>query len=336
MDIVSEQKRAQARAVAQGKAQGKVQEKVQEKAKAVQQAPKKAEKKAPVAWTREQAATNAWRRDDDRACSLPFTGSVLWNVLLWSAIFDLLIEAGRAARAALREKRRRAKVLKPAPRPLHASPEPAVVSAQWRKAKDSLEETLRFGALLLDLEPFVDSSPIVGYNRAGTRKRIVARRPGIKGWLRTHCPEIPYSTAMRYKQLAARARKVCGLSREVPLGWAFASEAEHDEGRPPRVRTVLPAAREALGGLVAGHRSRRGLSRTLDESFGVACRPLSRPRRKPDPAARRRISERWVARVSERVRWRLERMPEGLTVDLRERLARELLSCADQVRRNPA
>ena len=78
-------------------------------------------------------------------------------------------------------------------------PEPKDVLAQWRtiRRRRNALEALRFGALLLNVSQHVDCSPIYGRG-----KHIVARNPGLKGWLRCHCPEVTYVTAMSYRKLA--------------------------------------------------------------------------------------------------------------------------------------
>jgi len=72
---------------------------------------------------------------------------------------------------------------------------------QWNKVHDSLEEMLKFGDMLIELEDYVDNSFI--FNEDG----IVGRMPGIKGFLKTHCPHVVYTTAMRYRTLALKARE---------------------------------------------------------------------------------------------------------------------------------
>jgi len=74
---------------------------------------------------------------------------------------------------------------------------------QWDRAHDSLEETLKFGTMLIELEDYVDNS--FKYNARGD---IVGRNPGMKGFLRMRCPHIGYSTAIRYRMLALKAREV--------------------------------------------------------------------------------------------------------------------------------
>jgi len=81
------------------------------------------------------------------------------------------------------------------------------VCAQWDKSRDSLQEMVNFGLLLLDLEAYVDNSLILGPIGPNGLPLIIGRQPGVKGWLLDHCPHIGYKTAMRYKSLAEKAQK---------------------------------------------------------------------------------------------------------------------------------
>jgi len=85
-------------------------------------------------------------------------------------------------------------------------PTPEVLSRQWDRVHDSLDEMVRFGMLIVDLDAHVDNSLIVRRDEYGN-PYIVGRMPGIKGWLAEHCPHIGYKTAMRYKSLAEKAKK---------------------------------------------------------------------------------------------------------------------------------
>ena len=74
---------------------------------------------------------------------------------------------------------------------------------QWDKVHDSLEEMLKFGDMLIELEDYVDNSYI--FNKEGD---IVGRNRGIKGFLEDYCPDIVYTTAMHYRALALKAREI--------------------------------------------------------------------------------------------------------------------------------
>jgi hypothetical protein len=74
---------------------------------------------------------------------------------------------------------------------------------QWNKVHDSLEEMLKFGMMLIELDDYVDNSFIFDDN-----DNIVGRMPGMKGFLSEHCPHVGYKTAMRYRSLALKAREL--------------------------------------------------------------------------------------------------------------------------------
>lgn len=63
-----------------------------------------------------------------------------------------------------------------------------------------LREAVKFGAMLMELET------IVGKSHAGRN----SEGEGIKAWLAEHCPEINYSTAIVYKNLAAKSATLIG------------------------------------------------------------------------------------------------------------------------------
>jgi hypothetical protein len=121
-------------------------------------------------------------------------------------------------------------------RSLNPPPSPADLLAQWHKTRDSVEDVLRFGAMLLDLEPAVDNGLVIDHEDGCGRIR--GRKPGIKGWLADHCPQIGYKTAMRYKALAQKAREVAGLEAPVPASWALLSESVHNPQRESRARAA--------------------------------------------------------------------------------------------------
>jgi len=88
--------------------------------------------------------------------------------------------------------------------PLSAPPGFAeALCRQWDKVRDSLEEMIRFGEMMIELEDYVDNEFI--FNGAGD---IIGRHPGVKGFLAENCPHIGYVTAIRYRILAMKAREV--------------------------------------------------------------------------------------------------------------------------------
>ena len=111
---------------------------------------------------------------------------------------------------------------------LQKCPTPKAMNVQWetlRERRDPLA-ALRFGAMLLNITQYVDCSPIYGRG-----KHIVARNPGMKGWLREHCPEINYVTAMSYRKLAQTTCQAIGLPEFLPLEWVMPDTEALDAAR---------------------------------------------------------------------------------------------------------
>ena len=99
---------------------------------------------------------------------------------------------------------------------VEAPPTPEELRRAWEAARGRghLAAKLLVGTLLSNLEPAVDQS----YLRAedGT---IVGRRPGLKGWLRGHCPDLVphYKALMSYKALADKLRIALGIEEPDTL-----------------------------------------------------------------------------------------------------------------------
>ena len=91
----------------------------------------------------------------------------------------------------------------------HDPPTPEALLDAWERSRTSLEGKLLLGALLQDLEPAVDNAYI-----RDADGEIVGRNPGLRGWLRERCPELSrrYKTLMRYKALADKFLRACGLT----------------------------------------------------------------------------------------------------------------------------
>ena len=107
-------------------------------------------------------------------------------------------------------------------------PNSEAVLAQWSKIqrRRNVLEALRFGAMLLNVSQYVDCSPIYGRG-----KHIVARNPGLKGWLRSECSGITYVTAMSYRKLAEITCKAIHLPEFIPLDWVLPGTESMDEQR---------------------------------------------------------------------------------------------------------
>lgn len=128
--------------------------------------------------------------------------------LLWRTCKKM--SAGSDLRdAAARERRkiRRRSTLSP-------EPLPDDIRKSWLVANESVGGILSFGAIIHDLECYVDNS--LNFDEYGN---IVGRAEGVLGWLREKVPELAvrYKTIMRYKSIAKRARQYLGLKDPQPL-----------------------------------------------------------------------------------------------------------------------
>ena len=146
-------------------------------------------------------------------------------------------ESERARRLELAEERRRIRRR----RTLNGKPGTEMLLAAFRKAKDSVEDMIRFGSLIEDLECHVDNTP---YFRDG---RLVGRRGGIRRYLEREIPElyVRYKTVMKYKALSRKFRQAAGVSDPVPAS-ALLPDAEsciaEDSGagtKPPKVTDAV-------------------------------------------------------------------------------------------------
>ncbi|MEI6645960.1 MAG: hypothetical protein WCP12_07965 [bacterium] len=168
-------------------------------------------------------------------------------------------------------------------RSLNPPPSPEDLLVQWNKTRDSIEDMLRFGAMLLDLEPSVDNGLVIDHEDGSGRIR--GRKPGIKGWLADHSPQIGYKTAMRYKALAQKAREVAGLEAPVPVTWALLSEAVHNSQREPRAKMAsnadcsLAKAQKKLAHVLKDCVCVQHVQTTFSQQLGCRHYVLSRPRK---------------------------------------------------------
>ena len=162
----------------------------------------------------------------------------------------------------------------PEPKPtksLRGTPSPEDLQETWYADPRTLSARLVIGSRLADLEPTLDNRFIFKTNRAG-RRRIAARQPGLKGWLRKNAPDIKYSTAMHYKKLATRLRQLIGLDTRIPVEWLLSSSEEgaHRIAELPAAdRKAISAAQAKLHRLLAEHPKYTDLARTVEQKLGI-------------------------------------------------------------------
>lgn len=117
------------------------------------------------------------------------------------------------------------------------------IRVAWHFAPVSPDRKLHLGRLLMDLECYVNNDLRIKW--FGRHPKIVARQPGIRGWIREHCPELvpKYKTLMRYKSMATRIRQDAGGMDPLSPQSASAGSSPSRVHVQPRARG-LPVPRE--------------------------------------------------------------------------------------------
>ena len=153
-------------------------------------------------------------------------------------------------------------------------PAPEALLAQYDKAKGRgpVEEKIRLGSMMLDIEAAVDSSLV-----RDSSGEIVGRNAGVRGWLDEHCPELSrhYASLMGYRRLADEFRKVHGLRDPHPATRFLEKEFPAD-AFPPQVREAMRERHAAARRLLASPavRTAKGFSEALSRTrrWGVVPR----------------------------------------------------------------
>ena len=87
----------------------------------------------------------------------------------------------------------------------------SILQMQWNLAQSGLAEIIKFGAMLLQLESLFPAG------NSGGRNQNFAKGQTLKSWLREHCPDINYNTAIGYKTAAEGIRNVAKVPDDFPL-----------------------------------------------------------------------------------------------------------------------
>ena len=100
-------------------------------------------------------------------------------------------------------------------RSLNPIPTAEQLEAQWRVTRENRSpiEKVRLGTMLAALEGTVDNTLM-----RDDFGNIIGRNPGLRGWLKEHCPHLVphYKTLMRYKALADKMQEVYGMDDPLP------------------------------------------------------------------------------------------------------------------------
>ena len=168
-------------------------------------------------------------------------------------------------------------------RSLLPPPSPEALLEQYERAKGRgrVEEKIRIGSMMLDLEASVDSSLI-----RDEEGEIVGRNPGLRGWFREHCrPLLPhYGSLLSFRRMAEAFRKAHGVADPEPAT-VLLDESAAELLPPARQRELRPIRREARRWLSSPESATAAAFRSAILAGGRRMARLPPPQR---PAARGR------------------------------------------------
>ena len=181
--------------------------------------------------------------------------------------------------------RRGAPIRRLCERSLNPAPTPEALEEQFEKARGRgrIEEKIRLGSMMLDLEASVDSSLI-----RGEGGEIVGRNPGLRGWIAMHCPALArrYATLLSYRRMAQDFRRAHGLDDPAPAALLLSEGSPLDAGLPPWQARALPTARRKAREALAAATTAKAFSAELRARFADPASNGARPRRRGSPRPR--------------------------------------------------
>ena len=191
------------------------------------------------------------------------------------------------------------------------TPTATEISAAWVPAPRSVRQALVIGAKLVDLSA---THPIVAVRTRDGKAR--GRTGGLKPFFAESLPDIPYSTAIRYRLLARRLRQALDIPPALPLEWLLSDTPPASLTQDSALLPLISSLRRQVADFLAPCRSQAALSRVLVKKLDLAPCPFSRrsPRRTPaqrvrdlaDDSAR---LDRYIATLSSKLRARLPLSP---------------------------
>ncbi len=173
---------------------------------------------------------------------------------------------------------------------LRGVPDPEEIEEVWEIDPRTLCGRLRIGSRLADLEPTLDSRFVFKKARNGS-KRICARQPGLKGWMKKKVPSVKYPTAMHYKKLATRLRQLVGLDARIPLEWLLPDSEEGQDGLAGLTtgeRAAAVKAKAKLLRLLEENPKVTRLTRAVESKLGIMRMVTIRRIQPPKPGRGRR------------------------------------------------
>ena len=192
-----------------------------------------------------------------------------------------LVATGRLLCAAAKELHRayRARAAEDVSSVLGA-PTAAAIAAAWMPAPRALRDILVLGSRLVDASA---AHPIVTL-RSSDGKSIAGRSGGLRPWFRDALPDLPYSTAMRYRQLARLVRQALAVPPALPLEWLLSDTPPASLTQDASLLPLISPFRRKLASFLAPFRTQAALSRALASRLDIARCPFS-------PRSRRRTPE---------------------------------------------
>ena len=173
-------------------------------------------------------------------------------------------EAERARRLALAEERRRLRRR----RTLNERPCMDALRDALARAHESVEDMVRLGSLMEDLECHVDNSPY--FREDGS---FAGRRGGIRRLLQEEAPDLyaRYKTLMKYKALSKRFRQAVGVGDPIPASSVLPSAEAAVEAAGSGGAAAGASAGSAgnCGGAAEGSAREAGLPAALREAREV-------------------------------------------------------------------
>ena len=174
---------------------------------------------------------------------------------------------------------------------LRGTPTPQDLTDPWTATPRTLNDRLRLGSRLADLDPTLDHT--ISRTTLPNGKTVFRARPGgMKGWLADRRVAVPYSTAMRYKKLAQRLRRILSLDARLPLEWLIDGLPENTT-LPAELQSPCVAARRRLASILRRHRTFKTLSLHAEKELGiirlVTIRRIPK-RRRSTPCKKRKIT----------------------------------------------
>lgn len=158
--------------------------------------------------------------------------------------------------------------------------EVALLTTQYHKALDGLYEAYKFGQMLLRVKERLESDPNAGPENQGfssgaargTAREVTIGKngnaltgsgwnagTGLKGWLGVYCPEINYSTARRFLQVAEKTNLALAAQGELTAAGLSTSSASPVDCSLSTVDSAAEPSEQAVRDFLAGKSQRQVL-----------------------------------------------------------------------------